>query len=248
MQYQYYNSTDTWAPYYPLNGPSSGNILLSTADKPCEFCGYEEDTCCTYNETPTKIMGRVLKTATDDFAIFFEGSGSSPMRRILVNYRRDRNYPTGMISANFSWNTCQGPQYVKPVAEANLVYRWDRVDLQSHVWGKARTWEMESFSWMNRTSIESNTTYFSYEKDTQNMCQWKKADDPYRILINGSLVKRKEGQMRVEIEDPWHVKHWWQGSTTFNHLMTKISMNSSLFNGQEWNFGLPLPHPIDTGM
>jgi hypothetical protein len=246
VQYGYYNSADTWAPYYPLNGPSYGNILLSTADQPCNNCGYEHDSCCIYNVPPTKIMGRVLKTNSDDFTIFLEGFGSSPMRKILVNYRRDRNYPTDTMSYKFWWNTCEGPQYVEPVAQAKLSFRWDRVDLHGSVMGKARTWEMESFSWMNRTWIESDTTYVSYERDTQNVCNWKKPEDPYRILIHGSLSKRKEGQMRVEVEDPFHVKHWWQGSTTSHHLMTDISMTSSLFNGQQWNFGVPLPHPIDT--
>ena len=151
------------------------------------------------------------------------------------------------MSALFSWNTCQG-QELNPVINASLAFSWDRVDLQCLIVGKAPAWEMTSFSWMNRTAITSNTTIYYYENDTLHMCEWKKPANPYRFLVDGSLVKRRDGYVRVEVEDLCHVTHWWEANYTVNQLMVNITMNSSLFTEQGWKFGLPLPRPVDTGI
>jgi hypothetical protein len=245
-QYQYYNSENSWGPYYPLNGPSSGKILLSTANRPCNgSCGYITNTCCAYDKPPTKITGRILKIANDSFRFTLEGTGSVPERTVLMDYSRDRDYPTDVMSANISWNTCQNYE-LNHVTSARLAFSWDRIFLQCVIIGKAPSWEMTSSSWMNRTFITSNTEIYYYESDTPDMCKWKKPLNPYRLRFTETVTKRKEGLFRMEFEDLCHVTHWWQVSYTINQLMMNINMDSSLFMTQDWKFGLPLPRPFDT--
>ena len=253
LSYQYYNSSNTtWAPWYPLNGASSVDFTLLSFDsnsEPCETCSCQtSSTCCNYSRPPISFTARLSKNDWNDFTFTVEGDESYPKREIRMDYLRETDNSTrDWITTNVSWNVDEcSYQLNTPQINTSLQWKWDRVDVNAWVRGKGITWELESMSWFNRTHFLSNSTYWNYD-ETEHQCLWVKPNDPYVLVMNGSLINRTRAGFRFELQNPCKVNHWLNASILIDQLLTSITANASFMDEPNWELGLPLPHPVDTG-
>jgi hypothetical protein len=249
--YQYYNSSDTtWAPSYPLNGPSSIDLTLLSDSicKPCDTCScHNSRTCCKYHVSPTSITATISKNDWNDFTFTVEGDESVPKREIRMDYLRETNGSTrDWITTNIAWNVDEcSYQLDTPQIYTYLQWRWDRVDVNAWMRGKGVTWELESMNWLNRTHFMSNSSYWNYE-ETEGQCLWVKPCDPYVFVMNGSLISRTKAGFWFELQDTCRVKHWLNARMSLNHLLMSMTATSSFLDEPDWELGMPLPHPVDT--
>jgi hypothetical protein len=254
LQYEYYNSSETpWAPLYPLNGPSSVSVSLLSYDsfyEPCLDCYSYSNTnnCCNFSCPPSSITARITKNDVDKFTVTVEGDEAMPRRKIRMDYLRERNIneQRDWITTDISWNI-EGCSYnlETPQIQTGLQWKWDRVDINAWARGKGFNWELDSMTWLNRTYFVSKSTFWNYE-ETNDQCLWIKPEVPHVLIVNGYLVDRTRGSFYLELQDTCKVKHWIDASISVNQLFATISANSSYLDESDFEYGLPLPRPIDT--
>jgi hypothetical protein len=254
LQYEYYDSSEIdWAPLYPLNGHSSVSLSLLSYDsfyEPCLDCYSYSNTnnSCKFSYSPSSITARITKNDVDKFTVTVEGDEAMPRRKIRMDYLRERNIneQRDWITTDISWNI-EGCSYnlETPQIQTGLQWKWDRVDINAWARGKGFNWELDSMTWLNRTYFVSKSTFWNYE-ETNDQCLWIKPEVPHVLIVNGYLVDRTRGSFYLELQDTCKVKHWIDASISVNQLFATISANSSYLDESDFEYGLPLPRPIDT--
>eukprot|EP00118_Oscarella_pearsei_P028813 m.3001 g.3001 ORF g.3001 m.3001 type:complete len:1684 (+) comp9003_c0_seq2:144-5195(+) len=240
-----YNSSGTWAPYYPLNGPSFGKLKFLTGI-PMDRRLYKNDCSEKYLQPPSSFVVTLRKNDAYNFSLWMNGEGANPERNVTVHWWRE-NLPDGVeIWTDITWSAWMAAiNHTVTLSPIQSFLRWSWNAVRANWWilGEMSRSSWETFGELNRTHASIKGSYWSHEK-WEDKCHWAWARQPsqaYQFWANGSLWRRSSAQLSAEVN--WNGDwHWANASASVNQLMSDWKVD---YGRWSWNFGVPLPHPID---
>ncbi|XP_065834816.1 uncharacterized protein [Oscarella lobularis] len=238
LEWQGYNSSGTWAPYYPMNGPSFANLQwLASTNSFNDSCDGDE----TYETAPNAVLVTLEKNADYNFTLSVKGAEAVPKREIRVDASMaKRGSAKEYMSVDLTWTATRRTGAIRSLFE------WSRAAVNASWWviADASRSAWSTFGTLNRTHVVVNASYAPYER-RDGECAWRAsplAATSYRAWLTGYVRRRSTIYVFGELD--WSGERYLVNATaSVNQLMSDWSVNYR--NESLWNVGLPMLYPID---